>query len=191
MILVFLADGFEEIEALTPVDILRRAGFDVKTAAVGKPEGERVVTGSHGIPVTADARAEDFLGAEEIPEAVVFPGGMPGAKHLDEDKTADAILARCAADETCVIGAICAAPMVLGHRGLLDGKRACCYPGFEKELRGAEVVPASSDAGRTVTDGRIVTGCGMGAATEFSLALLIILKGEDAAEALRSAVLAK
>ena len=73
----------------------------------------------------------------------------------------------------------------------MDGKRACCYPGFEKELRGAEVVPASSDAGRTVTDGRIVTGCGMGAATEFSLALLKILKGEDAAEALRSAVLAK
>ena len=175
MILVFLADGFEEIEALTPVDILRRAGFDVKTAAVGKPEGERVVTGSHGIPVTADARAEDFLGAEEIPEAVVFPGGMPGAKHLDEDKTADAILARCAADETCVIGAICAAPMVNG----ISTKEHSSYEN------------SSSATYWRVTDGRIVTGCGMGAATEFSLALLKILKGEDAAEALRSAVLAK
>ena len=116
---------------------------------------------------------------------------MPGAKHLDEDDTVDAILARCARDESCVIGAICAAPMVLGHKGLLEGKRATCFPGFEKELKGAFAVSPHTDEGRTVTDGRFVTGCGMGAAAEFSLALLKILKGEDAAEALRAAVLAK
>ena len=183
MILVFLADGFEEIEALTPVDILRRAGFDVKTAAVGKPEGERVVTGSHGIPVTADARAEDFLGADRIPEAVVFPGGMPGAKHLDEDKTADAILARCAADETCVIGAICAAPMILGKRGLLSGRDATCYPGFEKYLDGAKYYEAS-----VVADGNFITADGMGSALDFALQLTALLKSDDESEKIADSI---
>ena len=189
MVLVFLAEGFEEIEALTPVDLLRRAGLDVKTAAVGHPDGSRVVTGSHGIPVTADAAAEEF--AECVPEAVILPGGMPGAKNLDENGVVDAILKRAAADPDCVIAAICAAPMVLGRRGLLRGVRATCYPGFEGELEGAEVLRADTPEGRAVTDGRFVTACGMGAATEFALALVKILKGEDAADKLRTAVLAK
>ena len=188
MVLVFLAEGFEEIEALTPVDLLRRAGLDVKTAAVGHP-GSLTVTGSHGIPVTADARAEDFIGAS--PEAVILPGGMPGAKNLDGDATVDAVLKKAAADPGCVIAAICAAPMVLGRRGLLRGVRATCFPGFEGELDGALVVGADQPHGRAVTDGRFVTGCGMGAATEFALALVKKLKGEDAAEKLRAAVLAK
>lgn len=189
MVLVFLAEGFEEIEALTPVDLLRRAGLDVKTAAVGHSGGSLTVTGSHGIPVTADARAEDFIGAS--PEAVILPGGMPGAKNLDADGTVDAILKKAAADPDCVIAAICAAPMVLGRRGLLRGIRATCFPGFEGELDGALVVGADNPDGRAVTDGRFVTGCGMGAAMEFALALVKKLKGEDAAEKLRTAVLAK
>ena len=189
MVLVFLAEGFEEIEARTPVDLLRRAGLDVKTAAVGHSGSGLVVTGSHGIPVTADARAEDFIGAS--PEAVILPGGMPGAKNLDADGTVDAVLKKAAADPDCVIAAICAAPMVLGRRGLLRGVRATCFPGFEGELEGARVLGASHPGGRAVTDGRFVTACGMGAATEFALALVNKLKGEDAAEKLRTAVLAK
>lgn len=189
MVLVLLAEGFEEIEALTPVDLLRRAGLDVKTAAVSHKGRGLAVTGSHGIPVTADAYAEDFT--EESPEAVILPGGMPGAKHLDADPAVDGILERAAADPSCVIGAICAAPMVLGHRGLLRGVRAVCYPGFEGELEGASVAEAGTPEGRVVTDGRFVTACGMGAATEFGLALVKILKGEDAADSLRTAVLAK
>ena len=192
MILVLLAEGFEEIEALTPVDILRRAGFDVRTAAVGKaPLGGRIVTGSHGIPVTADARAEDFVSGGSAPEVVILPGGMPGAKNLDGDPAVDAILKNAAEDGNCILAAICAAPMVLGRRGLLEGVRATCYPGFENELRGATVLSARTDEGRTVCDGRFVTACGMGAAAEFALALVKKLKGEDAAEELRAAVLAK
>ena len=189
MVLVFLAEGFEEIEALTPVDLLRRAGLDVKTAAVSHGGSGLAVTGSHGIPVTADAWAEDFT--EESPEAVILPGGMPGAKNLDADPAVDGILKRAAADPDCVIGAICAAPMVLGRRGMLRGIRATCFPGFEGELDGALVIGADRPGGRAVTDGRFVTACGMGAATEFALALVNKLKGEDAAEKLRTAVLAK
>ncbi|MBR4896852.1 MAG: DJ-1/PfpI family protein [Clostridia bacterium] len=182
MILEFLADGFEEIEALTPVDVLRRAGLDVKTAAVGGHG--LVVRGSHGIPVTADMTAEDAAALGGI-DMVILPGGMPGAKNLDTDPTVDAVLGRVHA-EGGILAAICAAPMVLGHRGYLMGKRATCFPGFEGELAGADYT-----AGRVEEDGRIVTACGMGAATEFALALVRILKGGDAAEKLRSAILAK
>lgn len=191
MILVLLADGFEEIEALTPVDLLRRAGLNVVTAAVGKTSVSPVVTGSHGIPVTADAALGDILRSPDPVEAVVLPGGMPGAKNLDGDEEVDVLLKEEAKDPDCVLAAICAAPMVLGRRGLLKGVRATCFPGFEKELAGALTVPAGCEEGRTVTDGRFVTGCGMGAATEFALALVKKLKGEDAAETLRAAVLAK
>ncbi|MBR4206751.1 MAG: DJ-1/PfpI family protein [Clostridia bacterium] len=182
MVLLFLAEGFEEIEALTPVDILRRAGFDVKTAAVG---GKKVVVGSHGIPVTADIAAEEALAMTDELEAVILPGGMPGAKNLDADSSVDQIV-RTAAEKGILLAAICAAPLVLGRRGLLAGRRATCYPGFEKELSGATVT-----GGRTEIDGPFVTGCGMGAATEFALALLSTMKGEEAAQQMRASVLAR
>ncbi len=182
MILEFLADGFEEIEALTPVDVLRRAGFEIRTAAVGG-RGP-VVTGSHGIPVTADMTAEEAADLGGI-EMVILPGGMPGARNLDADPTVDAVLGRVHA-EGGILAAICAAPMILGRRGYLKGKKATCFPGFEGELAGAVYT-----AGRVEEDGRIVTACGMGAATEFALALVRILKGGNAAEELRSAILAK
>ena len=182
MIVVFLAEGFEEIEALTPVDVLRRAGFTVKTAAVGG--GGLTVCGSHGIPVTADLAAEDISALADEIEMVVLPGGMPGAKHLDEDKTVDEVL-KTAARAGKKLAAICAAPMVLGRRGLLAGRRATCFPGFESELKGAVVT-----GGRVEIDGGIVTACGMGAATEFALALTEVLKGGAAAEKMRAAILA-
>ena len=184
MILVFLADGFEEIEALTPVDILRRAGYDTKTVSVGKGR-DKVVNGAHGIPVCADLTMKEAKKICAEPEMIVLPGGMPGAKNLDSDSEVDAYVKE-AYDRGGYIGAICAAPMILGKRGMLDGKCATCFTGFEKELVGAVVT-----GGRVEIDGNIVTACGMGAACEFALALIKVMKGESAAEDMRLAILAK
>ena len=132
MVYLFLANGFEEIEALTPLDVLRRAGVEVTTVGIGGVS----VTGAHGIRVEADI--PDVMYADAAPEAVILPGGMPGAKNLDESRVVDAAV-RAAAKRGAVLAAICAAPMVLGHKGLLNGKTAICYPGFETELTGAEI----------------------------------------------------
>lgn len=184
MVLEFLAQGFEEIEALTPVDVLRRAGADVYTVAVGQ---SRDVAGSHGITVRADLSMEEAIEKWKSGgvEMIILPGGMPGAKHLDEDETVDSIV-REAGEKGVYIAAICAAPMIPGKRGLLKGKRAVCYPGFEQYLDGAVLT-----GGRVETDGTMITGCGMGAALEFSLALTRLLKGDEAADKLFAAVLAK
>ena len=183
MVMLFLADGFEEIEALTAVDLMRRAGIDVLTVGVtGK-----TVTGSHNIEVAADITAKEAakrLAAGEVPEMVVLPGGMPGSRNLDASPVVDAYL-RAAADADAYIAAICAAPFVLGRRGLLDGRRATCYPGFEKDLIGAEV----ADAG-VVTDGKRITGRAMGSATAFALALVAALRGSDTAEKIKQSIIA-
>ncbi len=178
MIYLFLANGFEEIEALAPLDLLRRAGLEVTTVGIG---GD-MIKGSHGITVAADI--PDGLFADAAPDMVILPGGMPGSKNLDESRTVDAAL-KAAARRGALIAAICAAPMVLGHRGLLEGRRATCFPGFEQELTGAVVSPE-----RVVRDGNIITAAGMGVALEFGLALVEALKGRDAANELRRAVLA-
>lgn len=186
MVLEFLADGFEEIEALTPVDILRRAGVEVYTVAVGKKLTKKIV-GSHNIEVEADitmSEAKKFWDSGEV-EMIILPGGMPGAKNLDEDSDVDAMV-HSAAQSGKIIAAICAAPMIPGKRGLLKGRRAVCYPGFEQHLEGAVLT-----GGRVEVDGTYVTGCGMGAALEFSLALTRLLKGDEAADKLFAAVLAK
>lgn len=181
MIYMFLANGFEEVEALAPLDLLRRAGCDVTTVAVG---GGDTVVGSHGISVGADI--PDTMFRDSKPEMIILPGGMPGTKHLDASRTVDAAL-RSAANTGAYIAAICAAPMVLGKRGYLKGKAAVCFPGFEEYLEGAILQPKGV---KVVTDGKIITAVGMGAATEFGLALVRVLKGDEAANALRSAVLA-
>ena len=128
MVYMFLAQGFEEIEALCPLDLMRRAGVDIKTVAVG---GGEFVTGSHGISVKADMKDTDF--ADKSPEMVILPGGMPGAKNLDESPIVDFFLSKAVCDGA-YIASICAAPMVPGKRGFLSGKRATCYPGFEEHL---------------------------------------------------------
>ena len=179
MVYILLADGFEEIEALCPLDLLRRAGIDAKTVSVTE---KRVVTGSHGISVTADLTAENSLSDIEM---LVLPGGMPGTTNLDKSQFCDGLL-RAAAKNGAYIAAICAAPMVLGRRGLLAGREAVCYPGFEHELAGAKL----SDR-RVVRDGRIITGVGMGAALEFGLALVEIFCGKETAERIGGSVLAK
>ena len=163
MIYVLLANGFEEIEALTPVDVLRRAGHTVKTVAIG----ENPVVGAHGIPVVADITLKE---ATETPRLLVFPGGMPGAKNLDECPATDELIDR-TIEGGGRIAAICAAPMILGKRGLLRGKNATCFPGFEEHLAGAFVfldVPV-------VTDGRYTTANGMTSALAFANELASLL----------------
>lgn len=178
MIYLFLANGFEEVEALAPLDLLRRAGLSVTTVGIG---GETVV-GAHGIAVQADL--PDLMFRDSHPEMVILPGGMPGALHLDESRTVDTAL-RAAKANGAYLAAICAAPMVLGKRGYLEGKRATCYPGFEEHLHGATVLSE-----RVVTDGRVITAAGMGVAVEFGLALVTSLCGKEKAEELRRAILA-
>lgn len=178
MIYLMLADGFEEVEALCPVDMLRRVGLAVLTVGVtGK-----TVTGAHGIPVVADMTPEEML---EPMEMLILPGGMPGTKHLDEWAGMDSLLAR-AAREGSRIAAICAAPMILGRRGLLRDHYAVCYPGYEKYLDGAK-----KTEGRVITDGAYTTAVGMGAAQEFGAELVNCLLGIDAAAELYTATLGK
>ena len=173
MVYVFLADGFEEIEALAPVDILRRGGIEVKTVGIGS----KTVTGSHNISVLCDLPENevDFYSIE----AVVLPGGMPGTLNLEKSITVNKAI-----DFACkngkIIGAICAAPSILGKKGLLSGKNATCFPGFEKYLSGARVLDTP-----VVRDGEIITSCGAGAALEFGFCLLAALKDEPAADKLR------
>ena len=179
MIYFFLADGFEEIEALCPLDLCRRVGIEAKTVSI---TDKNTVTGSHGITVTADLNKNDALGAFDM---IVLPGGMPGTTNLGESPLVEkAILT--ALEKDAYIAAICAAPMVLGRRGLLRGKEAICFPGFEKYLDGATV----SDK-KVVLDGRILTGAGMGVSHDFGLKIVEIFKGKDAADELCRAVLYK
>ena len=170
MIYVFLAEGFEEIEALATVDILRRAGMDVKTVSV---TGKFEVTGSHGITVTADVSE---ISLADI-EAVVLPGGMPGTLNLKaSDMVQNAI--KYAFDNNKLMCAICAAPLVFGNAGFLKGKKAACYPGFEKELIDAEVVydPVAAN-------GNIITSRGAGTAHLFAFEILKYFgKEKEAAE---------
>ncbi len=177
MIAVLLADGFEEIEALTPVDMLRRAGLDVKTVAVGS----RVAIGSHGISVICDMDAAE-VNENEL-TMLVLPGGMPGSLNLDASPHVDRFI-NAALKNGGRLAAICAAPLVLGRRGLLKGKEAICYPGFESELIGAKISEKA-----VVTDGNITTAKGMGAALGFATELVRIFCGEEKAKQLSEAVM--
>ncbi|MGI6264608.1 MAG: DJ-1 family glyoxalase III [Acutalibacteraceae bacterium] len=173
MLVVFLANGFEETEALTTVDVLRRAELDVVTVGVGG----QLVTGSHGIPVVADLDESQWTPDEM--EGVVLPGGMPGTLHLGASATVKKAL-EIAQKRDLLIAAICAAPSVLGEQGLLKGKRATCFPGFEDQLTGATV-----EAGAPVVcDGKTVTAKGMGVTIPFALAIVTLLKGEADAKRL-------
>ncbi len=160
MVYIFLANGFEEMEALSPVDILRRLGKDVKTVSM---EAGLTVTGAHGIGVLADMPLSEV--SLEDAEALVLPGGLPGADNLQNSEQLRALLCR-ANEQNILLAAICAAPKVLGAHGLLRGVQAVCYPGFEAELLGAEI-------GETpvVTDGNIVTAKGAAYAADFSFAI--------------------
>lgn len=178
MVYCFLADGFEEIEALASVDILRRAGVEVNTVSMNDTT---TVVGSHKIPVLADITAADFPADFLSVTGAIYPGGMPGAETLSTGENPLPVkVAQYCVENDILVGAICAAPIVLGRVGLLKSKRATCYPGFEDELIGAEYT------GEKVTvDGKIVTGRGPGCSIEFALALVSQIKGKSIAENIR------
>lgn len=171
MVALLLADGFEEIEALTPVDILRRAGIKVVTYSVN---GDLCVCGTHNIMVDADDVIENA--DYENVEAVILPGGMPGADNLENCREVQELLKH-AYENGKLMCAICAAPKVLGKFGYLQGKKATCFPGFEECLVGAEVTGE-----RVVADGNVITSKGMGTAMDFSLAILEYMKDEETAK---------
>lgn len=204
MIVMFLAPGFEEVEALAPLDLLRRAGLKVVTVAVREAKTNILmsrlanigvsacnlwdeaptVTGSHGITVTADLTESAFTGylnGKFAPEAVILPGGMPGTTNLDASPTVEKTL-ELAAAKGSYLCAICAAPLVLGKRGYLNGKRATCYPGFEEYLTGATV------GGKVIRDGRIITAAGMGVAQEFGFEIISALVSPEKAGEIREAI---
>ncbi len=178
MVYLFLADGFEEVEALCPLDILRRGGADIQTVGVtGKN-----VTGAHNITVTADIMSEDIQLDRNL-EMIILPGGMPGTLNLDASAAVHDAL-HYAVERGVTIGAICAAPMILGKLGYLSGRAAICYPGFEKYLIGANL-----SAKAVVSDENFITAKGMGVALPFGLTLLSALCGEDAAEQVRASIM--
>ncbi|MCM1578673.1 MAG: DJ-1/PfpI family protein [Ruminococcus sp.] len=170
MVYVFLADGFEETEAVTPIDYLRRSGCNAVTVGVtGK-----TVTSSHNIPMICDIELDEAV--TEGLEMIVLPGGKVGTDNLIASKRVEEIIDYCV-KKGLFIGAICAAPSVLGLRGLLSGKKAVCYPGFEEKLHGADIQNAPA-----VRDGIFITGRGAGASLEFSYELAAALKGEEKAK---------
>lgn len=178
MIYVFLATGFEDIEALAPVDIMRRAGLEVETVSI---TDELTVVSSHGVGIQADTT----LGKAELSKAdmLVLPGGLPGSINLDGcKKLTDAITVHHNSGKA--LAAICAAPQVFGHLGILNGKRATCYPGVESELGGAIYTAAVVEK-----DGNIITGKGPGASFEFGYTIVDHFLGKGASEGLRQGMI--
>ena len=174
MVYVFLADGFEEIEALTVVDVLRRVDIEVKTVSIK----DKVVSGAHGIQVIADI----LIGETDINHAsmLVLPGGMPGTKNLDNDAKVQEFIRTMVSNDK-YIAAICAAPMIIGKMGYLKGKKAICFPGFENYLIGAVIADNPVNV-----DDKFITSKGPGTAIDFSLTLVSLLKGQDIADELRA-----
>ena len=178
-IAVHLAEGFEEIEAISIIDVLRRADFKVEVVSI---TGELEVTGSHNIKVTADAFFEDI--DYSVIDMIVLPGGMPGAANLKAHSGLREQILNFN-DSVKPLAAICAAPMVFGNLGLLKEKRATCYPGFEDELHGAIITGADVEEA-----GNIITGKGAGVAIQFALKIVEKYKGADEARELAKKMIA-
>ena len=179
MVYVFLADGFEEGEAILPIDLLRRADISVCTVGIG---ADRCILGAHGIPVTADVCAESLGGLPEDAEMLLLPGGMPGTKNLDASPFVQACI-RQAVERKLPLAAICAAPSIYGKLGLLSGKKATCFPGFEAALIGAEVTHTG-----VAVDGNTVTARALGSAQDFAFAIIRMLKDNETAERVRQSI---
>ncbi len=174
---MFTADGLEEVECLTVVDLLRRGGVDCRMVSM---TDSLEINGSHGICMKADI----FFDEADLKEAdaLILPGGMPGTVHLEEDKRLAEIL-KDAAGEGKLICAVCAAPRVLGRLGLLSGQRATCHPGHEEYLTGAELTENPVEE-----SGNYITSRGLGTSIPFGLAILKRLQGEEASEKVRKAI---
>lgn len=177
MVYCFLADGFEELEAIAPIDMLKRAGVEVITVGVtGKN-----VTGSHNITFVADITADEITLTDNL-EAVILPGGMPGTINLEKSERVQQAI-DFAAGNGRYLCAICAAPSILGHKGLLRERNATAFPGFEKDLEGA-----NAEGDFVVTDGIFVTAKGAGVATEFGLEIVRLLVSEEKSNEIRKAI---
>lgn len=176
-ILIPLASGFEEMEAVISIDVLRRAGFDVKVCCIEKNE-ELSVEGSHDIRMHGDIDLSEAV--TDTWDAIVLPGGMPGSTHLKSSKALLACLKQHDQSQTC-LAAICAAPQVLAAAGCLEGRKICCYPGFEKDMGSAQVIDQ-----QVVRDGHIITGKGVGASFDFALAIVSYLATPELAAGLRA-----
>ena len=176
MVYVFLANGFEEVEAITPIDYLRRADIQVVTVGVtGKS-----VTGAHNITVLCDVEADEI----DISKAqgIVLPGGMPGTLNLENSAVVQSAIDYCV-ENGFLVSAICAAPSILGHKNLLINNNAVCFPGFESELYGANITDDFA-----VTDGNIITAKGAGSASEFAYEIIKYLCDNETATKIKSTV---
>lgn len=170
MFYIFLAEGFEETEALATLDVMRRSKLDVQTVGI---TGE-MVTGSHKITVKSDITPEK-VNLDNI-EGVVLPGGMPGTINLEKSDFVIKTVKYCY-ENGKTVAAICAAPSILGHLGILKGRKATCFPGFESELEGAQYTAA-----HTETDGKVITAKGAGCAVEFGYAIVSAVLSKETAD---------
>lgn len=174
MIYMFLAPGFEEIEAIATLDILRRAEIEVKTVGVGS----EYITGAHGITIKSDLTS--FF--EEDVDAIILPGGMPGTLNLNKADIVNSAIDICLKKNSYIF-AICAAPSILGERGLLKGKNAVCYPGFEDKLYGANILSES-----VCQDGKIISAKGPGSVFDFAFKIVEIFKSKGIANDIKSSM---
>lgn len=177
MVYVFLAKGFEEIEALTVVDFLRRAELEVYTVGIGS----KIVVGSHNIPVFCDLEESETVCSDSL-DAIVLPGGMPGTLNLEASDCVQNHIDYCV-ENNKLICAICAAPSILGHKNLLQGKKACCFPGFEEELFGADICQDF-----VCVDGNFITAKGMGSAISFSRTITEVLCNKYTADRIKDSL---
>ncbi len=180
MVYVFLANGFEEIEALATVDLLRRAEICVTTVGIGN----KVIAGAHDIKVVADITDGEFVYDEHV-EMIVLPGGMPGTLELEKSICVNSTIDMSDKDGK-FIAAICAAPSILGHKGLLRGKKACCYPGFEQQL-----IQANVTLDRVCVDENYITSRGAGTVYDFAHKLIELLKDKETADGVITSILCK
>ena len=177
MLYCFLAPGFEETEAIAPIDMLRRAKMDVRTVGVGAKQ----ITGSHNIPFICDL-TDDQIVLDSTLDGVILPGGMPGTLNLENSTQVQRALDYCHQNGK-LLCAICAAPSVLGHKGFLKGKSAIAFPGFEDDLKGAVLSDKS-----VAVDGNIITAKGAGVALEFGFAIVAALKDQQTADTIRASI---
>lgn len=177
MVYVFLANGFEEMEALAPVDLLRRAGVEVFTVGVGSD----MIVSSHNIPVKTDTTVDKIVLNDEL-EMIVLPGGMPGTLNLEANGVVQSSIDYCVENKKYVC-AICAAPSILGHKGLLKGRNAICFPGFEEDLCGAIISEKY-----VVSNGNFITARGAGVAVDFGLEIVKALGGSELSNKIRETI---
>lgn len=178
MIYVFFAQGFEEVEALAPIDLLRRCGKEVITVGVN----DNIIVGSHNIPIVTDTITQEIK-LDDTLEMIILPGGMPGTINLENDPAVQEAIDFCVKNDK-FIGAICAAPSILGHKGILKNKKAVCFEGFENQLEGADI---SKDS--VMADGNIITARGAGVAIQFGLKLVEVLISKERSDTLKAAIL--